>query len=45
VSALPPHIGPAIPEMTSAWFKLWLYEKVQQHISTGRSKLKFSRFF
>ena len=25
-SVEPPHVGPAIPEMTSLWFKLWLYE-------------------
>lgn len=25
-SVMPPHIGPGIPEMTSLWFKMWLYE-------------------
>lgn len=23
----PPHLGPAIPEVNSAWFKLFLYQK------------------
>eukprot|EP00039_Didymoeca_costata_P009155 m.121080 g.121080 ORF g.121080 m.121080 type:complete len:827 (+) comp14380_c0_seq2:256-2736(+) len=29
VSSLPPHVGPAIPESTSIWFKLWLYNKIK----------------
>ena len=28
MSCLPPHVGPAIPELTSIWFKLWLYGKI-----------------
>lgn len=27
VSMEPPHLGPAIPEVNSAWFKLFLYQK------------------
>ncbi|XP_019851083.1 PREDICTED: protein FAM91A1-like [Amphimedon queenslandica] len=26
---VPSHIGPAIPEMNSIWFKLWLYDKLK----------------
>eukprot|EP00053_Salpingoeca_punica_P017406 m.167681 g.167681 ORF g.167681 m.167681 type:complete len:749 (+) comp17200_c0_seq1:325-2571(+) len=26
VSSWPPHVGPAIPEVTSIWFRLYLYE-------------------
>lgn len=28
-SCSPPHIGPAIPEVSSIWFKLYLYHKTQ----------------
>ncbi|UYV84995.1 FAM91A1 [Cordylochernes scorpioides] len=28
-SCSPPHLGPAIPEVSSAWFKLFIYEKVK----------------
>jgi hypothetical protein len=28
-TCIPPHIGPAIPEMNSIWFKLWLYHILQ----------------
>ena len=28
-SCSPPHIGPAIPEVNSVWFKLYLYQKLQ----------------
>ena len=27
-SCTPPHLGPAIAEMNSIWFKLWLYVKL-----------------
>lgn len=27
-SCSPPHLGPAIAEMNSIWFKLWLYKKL-----------------
>lgn len=27
-SCSPPHLGPAIAEMNSVWFKLWLYVKL-----------------
>lgn len=27
-SCLPPHLGPAVAEMNSIWFKLWLYCKL-----------------
>ena len=27
-SCSPPHLGPAIAEMNSIWFKLWLYVKL-----------------
>ena len=30
VSAAPPHLGPALPETASPWFKLWLYSKVHR---------------
>lgn len=29
-SCSPPHIGPAIPEVNSVWFKLFLYQKLKQ---------------
>jgi len=29
-SCSPPHIGPAIPEVNSVWFKLFLYHKVKR---------------
>eukprot|EP00111_Clytia_hemisphaerica_P023891 TCONS_00070365-protein len=29
-SCWPPHIGPAIPEVNSVWFKLFLYSKVKK---------------
>ena len=25
---MPPHLGPAVAEMNSVWFKLWLYSKL-----------------
>lgn len=28
ISCTPPHLGPSIPEMSSTWFKLWLYQKL-----------------
>jgi hypothetical protein len=28
MSCIPPHVGPAIPELSSMWFKLWLYHKI-----------------
>ncbi|CAI8043415.1 Protein FAM91A1 [Geodia barretti] len=27
-SCVPPHVGPAVSEVTSIWFKLWLYSKL-----------------
>ena len=27
-SVTPPHIGPAIPEVNSVWFRLWLYDQL-----------------
>ena len=27
-SCSPPHLGPAIAEMNSIWFKLWFYKKL-----------------
>ena len=27
-SCVPPHLGPAVAEMNSIWFKLWLYHKL-----------------
>jgi hypothetical protein len=27
-SVSPPHIGPAIPEVNSVWFRLWLYDQL-----------------
>eukprot|EP00041_Stephanoeca_diplocostata_P003725 m.37467 g.37467 ORF g.37467 m.37467 type:complete len:874 (+) comp14563_c0_seq2:179-2800(+) len=29
VSCAPPHLGPSVPEMSSTWFKLWLYHKLK----------------
>ena len=29
-SCSPPHIGPAIPEINSVWFKLFLYQKLKE---------------
>eukprot|EP00047_Mylnosiga_fluctuans_P004767 m.236504 g.236504 ORF g.236504 m.236504 type:complete len:826 (+) comp12981_c0_seq1:40-2517(+) len=29
ISCVPLHFGPAIPEASSVWFKLWLYQKVR----------------
>ena len=28
-SCIPPHLGPAVAEMNSIWFKLWLYVKLE----------------
>ena len=28
-SCQPPHLGPAVPEMNSIWFKLWLYHRLR----------------
>ena len=29
-NAFPPHLGPAIPEVSSVWFKLFLYERAKR---------------
>ena len=28
-SCCPPHIGPAVPEVNSVWFKLFIYDQVK----------------
>jgi hypothetical protein len=28
ISCSPPHLGPSVPEISSTWFKLWLYKKL-----------------
>ena len=28
-SCCPPHFGPAVPEVNSVWFKLFIYEQVK----------------
>eukprot|EP00038_Savillea_parva_P007613 m.171377 g.171377 ORF g.171377 m.171377 type:complete len:824 (-) comp13368_c0_seq1:139-2610(-) len=29
ISCTPPHLGPSVPEISSTWFKLWLYKKLE----------------
>ena len=38
-SCVPPHLGPAVSEVTSIWFKLWLYSK----LGTGPHSILLSR--
>ena len=38
-SCVPPHLGPAVTEVTSVWFKLWLYSK----LGTGPNSILLSR--
>ena len=38
-SCVPPHLGPAVTEVTSVWFKLWLYSK----LGTGPHSILLSR--
>lgn len=38
-SCIPPHLGPAVTEVTSVWFKLWLYSK----LGTGPHSILLSR--
>lgn len=38
-SCVPPHLGPAVSEVTSVWFKLWLYSK----LGTGPHSILLSR--
>ena len=38
-SCVPPHLGPAVTEVTSIWFKLWLYSK----LGTGPHSILLSR--
>ena len=38
-SCVPPHLGPAVTEVTSVWFKLWLYTK----LGTGPHSILLSR--
>lgn len=38
-SCVPPHVGPAVSEVTSIWFKLWLYSK----LASGPHSILLSR--